>query len=220
MTSLPTDAQERKKLQLFTFMFGYFADAWLEVVRIARLGNDQHNPGEPLHWARGKSTDQMNAAFNHIFDYGLGNRIDSDGGRHLSKAIWRLMAQDQLDIEEERRTQTGQFTPKPVGYTYPLPHASWCGLDTDHAGHCVQVCAEGERQYPPTIVADVLRNNAEVNAACAELARSVSRSGSAGAAATHLQSDQTLAPGRASSRDHFPSRRGDGRFPYDVDHPV
>lgn len=98
---LPTDAKERKQLQLYTFMFKYFPDAWLEVVRVAHLGNEQHNPGEPLHWARGKSTDQMNAAFNHIFDYGLGVKKDSSGSYHLSNAIWRLMAQLQLDLEAE-----------------------------------------------------------------------------------------------------------------------
>lgn len=97
--SLPTDAAARKRLQLYTFMFTYFPDAWLAVVDVARSGNDQHNPGEPLHWARGKSTDQMNAAFNHVFDYGLGEQCDTDGCYHLAKAIWRLSAQLQLDIE-------------------------------------------------------------------------------------------------------------------------
>src|SRR5487761_383714 len=97
--SLPTDPQERKRLQLYTFMFQYFPNAWLAVVDVARKGNDQHNPGEPLHWAREKSTDQMNAAFNHIFDYGLGENIDTDGAYHLAKASWRLMAQLQLDLE-------------------------------------------------------------------------------------------------------------------------
>lgn len=99
---LPTDAKERKLLQLYTFMFEYFPDAWLEVVRVARVGNEQHNKGEPLHWARDKSTDQMNAAFNHIFDYGLGSKIDVDQVPHLAKAIWRLMAQLQLDLEATR----------------------------------------------------------------------------------------------------------------------
>lgn len=99
---LPTDAKERKRLQLYTFMFKYFPDAWLAMVDVARAGNDQHNPGEPLHWAREKSTDQMNAAFNHIFDYGQGSQKDTDGCWHLAKAIWRLSAQLQLDIEAER----------------------------------------------------------------------------------------------------------------------
>ena len=101
--SLPLDAKERKRLQLYTFMFGYFPDAWLAIVDVARAGNDQHNPGEPLHWSRHKSSDQMNAAFNHIFDYGLGSKKDIDGCRHLAKAAWRLMAQDQLDIEREKQ---------------------------------------------------------------------------------------------------------------------
>lgn len=106
---LPTDPAERKTLQLYTFMFEYFPRAWLEVVRIARIGNQQHNPGEPLHWARGKSTDQMNALMNHLFDYGLGEKADTDGGKHLAKLIWRAMAQLQLDEEADdtRRQSEG-----------------------------------------------------------------------------------------------------------------
>src|SRR3990172_5247460 len=105
--SLPTDAAARKRLQLYTFMLQYFPDAWLAVVDVARAGNEQHNPGEPLHRAREKSKDQMNASFNHIFDYGLGVKRDTDGEWHLAKSVWRQRAQLQLDIEEERR-QIGQ----------------------------------------------------------------------------------------------------------------
>ena len=99
---LPTDDKERKALPLWDFMFGYFPDAWLAVVDVAVQGNKQHNPGERLHWARGKSMDQLNTAFRHQFDYGTGTKLDSDGVPHLAKAIWRLMAQLQLDIEAER----------------------------------------------------------------------------------------------------------------------
>lgn len=100
---LPTEDKARKRLQLWTFMFEYFPDAWLAVVEVAIKGNEQHNPGEPLHWAREKSTDQMNTAFRHQWDYGRGIKKDTDGQWHLAKAIWRLSAQLQLDIEEERR---------------------------------------------------------------------------------------------------------------------
>ena len=106
--TLPTDPALRKKLQLFTYMFGYFPDAWLAEVDVARTGNEQHNPGEPLHWARDKSTDQMNAAFNHLFDYGEGQKKDTDGCWHLAKAIWRLKAQLQLDIEAEKEVPVVQ----------------------------------------------------------------------------------------------------------------
>lgn len=101
MSLLPQDYDERKALPLYTFMFNYFPKAWLEVVGVAVAGNEQHNPGETIHWARGKSTDQMNCAFRHIFDYGTGTAIDTDGQYHLAKAIWRLMAQLQLDIEKQ-----------------------------------------------------------------------------------------------------------------------
>jgi hypothetical protein len=104
--TLPTDYNERKSLPLWDFMFKYFPDAWLEVVRVAVAGNNQHNPGEPLHWAREKSTDQLNTAFRHQFDYGLGTKVDTDGCYHLAKAIWRLSAQLQLDIEGQRNVSS------------------------------------------------------------------------------------------------------------------
>jgi hypothetical protein len=98
--TLPTTDKDRKQdWPLWTFMFEYFPKAWLEVVRVAVEGNKQHNPGQPLHWARWKSTDQLNTAFRHLFDYGTGVKQDTDGVHHLAKAIWRLMAQLQLDVE-------------------------------------------------------------------------------------------------------------------------
>jgi hypothetical protein len=99
---LPTEDAARKELQLWTFLMEYFPDAWLAVVNVAIQGNKQHNPGQPLHWARGKSTDQMNTSFRHMWDYGRGVKRDTDGQYHLAKSIWRQMAQLQLDIEAER----------------------------------------------------------------------------------------------------------------------
>lgn len=99
---LPVEYDARKNLPLWDFLMNYFPDAFLEVVKVAVEGNKFHNPGEPLHWSRGKSTDQLNTAFRHQFDYGMGTKIDTDGCHHLAKAIWRLSAQLQLDIEKER----------------------------------------------------------------------------------------------------------------------
>ncbi len=99
--SLPTDYDARKAIPMYDFFVGYFPDALVELVKVAVVGNEQHNPGEKLHWARGKSMDQMNTAQRHMFDHAI-NKFD-DGGktRHLAKAAWRLLAQIQLDIEEE-----------------------------------------------------------------------------------------------------------------------
>jgi len=102
---LPTDDKARKALPLWTFLIEYFPDTFLAVAMVAIAGNEQHNPGERLHWAREKSTDQMNTAFRHMFDYGRGVIRDTDGQYHLAKAIWRLSAELQLLIEAERAKQ-------------------------------------------------------------------------------------------------------------------
>lgn len=106
--SLPTNDAERKALPLWTFLMEYFPDTFVAVANVAIVGNQQHNPGQPLHWAREKSTDQMNTAFRHMFDYGRGTVKDTDGQYHLAKAIWRLSAELQLLIEEERETHVSQ----------------------------------------------------------------------------------------------------------------
>lgn len=98
--TLPIDNDARKALPVWDFLMEYFPDAILELVRVSVDGNKQHNPGERLHWAREKSTDQLNTAMRHQFDYGTGTPYDTDGRHHLAKAAWRLLAQVQLDLEK------------------------------------------------------------------------------------------------------------------------
>lgn len=100
--TLTSNAQDRKATPIYSGVVSYFPDVWPAVARVSWVGNQQHNPGEPLHWAREKSTDQMDAAMRHQFDYASGETRDTDGEYHLAKAIWRLSAQLQLDIEHER----------------------------------------------------------------------------------------------------------------------
>ncbi len=98
--SLPTDDKERKALPIWDGVIMYFPDALAAVAKVSKIGNDQHNPGEPLHWARGKSMEQMNTAMRHMMDHGMGNPIDTDGCYHLAKAAWRILAELQLSIEK------------------------------------------------------------------------------------------------------------------------
>ena len=102
-----TDYEERKRIPIVTGMLDYFPLAMIEVARVSDAGNRQHNPGEALHWARGNSMDQCNTAVRHIMERGGCARLgltgkDTDGTYHLAKAIWRLAAQLQLDLEAER----------------------------------------------------------------------------------------------------------------------
>ncbi len=98
----PNSAEGRKAHPIFTGVLMYFPDAIAAVAHVSKLGNDQHNPGQPLHWARGKSTDQTDTATRHMMDHGVGNTKDTDGTYHLAKAAWRILAELQLTIERER----------------------------------------------------------------------------------------------------------------------
>jgi hypothetical protein len=98
--TLPTDDKGRKALPVFRGPLMYFPDAILAIAAVCKAGNDQYNPGQPLHWAREKSTEQMDTALRHMMDHGMGNTKDVDGTYHLAKAAWRLLAELQLTIEK------------------------------------------------------------------------------------------------------------------------
>lgn len=97
----PTEAQDRKNTPVYSGVFAYFPDALKEVAKVSKAGNDQHNPGQPLHWAREKSTDQLDCVGRHLIDHSK-NPFDIDGQRHLAKVAWRALAQLQLDLEAEK----------------------------------------------------------------------------------------------------------------------
>lgn len=95
---LPAESQERKKYPIASGVLDYFPDALAEVARVSYEGNQQHNPGEPLHWARGKSTDQDDTIIRHFLERG---KRDADGMRHSAKLAWRALALLQLELEAE-----------------------------------------------------------------------------------------------------------------------
>lgn len=97
---LPTDPIERKALPIATGVLDYFPDALAEVARVSKIGNDQHNPGQPLHWAKEKSGDHADALVRHLLERG---KRDSDGARHSAKVAWRALANLQEEIENDKR---------------------------------------------------------------------------------------------------------------------
>ena len=95
---LPSDAAARKQVPLGTGVLDYFPAALAEVAKVSFQGNQQHNPGQELHWARGKSTDQADTIIRHYLERG---KIDTDGQRHSAKLAWRALALLQLELEAE-----------------------------------------------------------------------------------------------------------------------
>ena len=98
-TVLTTDKEARKAQPIATGVLDYFPLALADVARLSKIGNDQHNPGEPMHWARGKSMDQADCIMRHMIERGT---IDTDGVLHDTKVAWRALAQLQLTIEKLR----------------------------------------------------------------------------------------------------------------------
>lgn len=101
---LPEDSDERKKWPVATFLREYFPDAICYLSHLSWVANEQHNPGEPMHWARNKSTDQANTMMRHFME---GDALDEDNMLHAGKVAWRALArlQDLLealyDVEED-----------------------------------------------------------------------------------------------------------------------
>lgn len=95
---ITTDAKKRKALPITTGVLDYFPDALAAVAEVSRVGNEQHNPGQPLHWAKEKSTDHADCISRHLIDRGL---LDVDGTRHSAKVAWRALALLQIEIENE-----------------------------------------------------------------------------------------------------------------------
>lgn len=93
---LPTDPQERKGIPITTGVLDYFPLAIAEVAKCSKAGNDQHNHGQPLHWAKGKSTDHADCIPRHLIDRGS---FDTDGIRHSAKLAWRALALLQIELE-------------------------------------------------------------------------------------------------------------------------
>ena len=102
---LTTDSKKRKNTPIARGVLDYFPDAIAAVAQLSYDGNEKHNPGEPMHWAKDKSNDHADCIVRHLMDRGT---VDpEDGHRHATKVAWRALALLQTEIEAETsETQT------------------------------------------------------------------------------------------------------------------
>lgn len=95
--TLPTESKARKNLPMCSGVLDYFTAALAEVARVSHAGNEKHNPGEKLHWSRGKSGDHADCIMRHLAERGT---VDpEDGIRHSAKVAWRALALLQEELE-------------------------------------------------------------------------------------------------------------------------
>lgn len=102
MSNLPSDSKERKKIPIVTGVLDYFPKALIEVAKVSLAGNEQHNPGQPLHWDRSKSQDEADALGRHLLDR---YETDTDGTLHAAHVAWRALAFLEKLIEERAKVK-------------------------------------------------------------------------------------------------------------------
>lgn len=90
--------EDRKLVQVHRGVFEYFGDALVAVALLSSIGNEQHNPGEPLHWARQKSTEHAESLARHLTCVG---EFDEHGIEHWVSVAWRGLAGLQTAIEQD-----------------------------------------------------------------------------------------------------------------------
>lgn len=115
------DAQTRKERPVYSGVLRYFPKALLEVAHTSWVGNEQHNPGEPLRWNRAKSTDEADALVRHLMQAG---EIDTDGVRHTAKVAWRALALLEKELEAAELPAVDN-TPAVRVYEGPYTTAEW-----------------------------------------------------------------------------------------------
>jgi hypothetical protein len=105
---MSTDSAERKLMPVATGVMAYFPDALLLMAFVSRVGNEKHNPGQPLHWAKEKSADEPDAEARHMLD-GF-RELPPDPGLerlgklgHKASKAWRAIADLQRACDEERK---------------------------------------------------------------------------------------------------------------------
>lgn len=88
-SSLPNDSSKRKEYPVYSVLFGYFPAAMNALAHHSYKSNEKHNPGQPLQWSRGKSSDHADCILRHL------QEGDYEG------VLWRAAALLQLKLEEE-----------------------------------------------------------------------------------------------------------------------
>jgi hypothetical protein len=93
---------ERKECAVARGFFAYFPDAIAIVARHSVRMNEKHNPGQEVHWARGKSTDQPDCEARHLIATAVDPDVqDADGAYEMVCKAWRSFADLQVWIERK-----------------------------------------------------------------------------------------------------------------------
>lgn len=100
--------KERKECAVSRGFFAYFADAIALVARHSVRMNEKHNPGQPVHWSRDKSSDHEDCIARHSLAVSINPDAMDDGQPEIVCRAWRAMAALQEWAERQKRDETGE----------------------------------------------------------------------------------------------------------------
>jgi Domain of unknown function (DUF5664) len=98
---METNSKARKQTPVWSGVLQYFPKAIAAVARVSFKGNEKHNPGQKLHWSRGKSDDHEDCIARHMMNP---YEKDEDGELHIVHVAWRAMAAAELALERQAVT--------------------------------------------------------------------------------------------------------------------
>ncbi len=90
--TLPDDSVERKGIPIMGGVIRYAPAALACMAIVSKIGNDKHNPGQPLHHARSKSTDHDECIMRHVVDA----NDEPTELEHRACRLWR----DAIELQE------------------------------------------------------------------------------------------------------------------------
>jgi hypothetical protein len=97
LASDPEECGNLSNVMSLSDLFTEFAAPLAEVAQVSWYGNEKHNPGQPLHHARGKSNDHADCIARHHVEAG-----GFDGPmRHSACKLWRALIAWQEELEAE-----------------------------------------------------------------------------------------------------------------------
>lgn len=89
--SLPVNAEERKKIPVYSGVIKYFPDAIVEVAKISYVGSKQHHPDKGVFWDKSKSSDELDALMRHMIE------------GEWAAVAWRALANLQRECDNDKR---------------------------------------------------------------------------------------------------------------------
>ena len=97
---LSTDSTERKNTPIWSTVFKNWPLALAALARHCKRGNDKHNPGQQIHWAREKSSDHEDCAARHLVDV---HHYNAEIGEYEEACALVFRGMCILQLLEEKR---------------------------------------------------------------------------------------------------------------------